>query len=132
VVVETEDNMWYLTILAFAVAAIGAWFFFKKASPDQTLDVNKDGKIDLNDVKAVVDVNKDGKVDAADVKAAAIEVVVDAKAAAVEVVAEVKEAVVEAPKPAEKPKKVAKKAAAPKQKTNQAAAPKKATRKAKY
>jgi hypothetical protein len=91
--------MWYLAILAFAVAAVGAWFFFKKASPDGALDVNKDGKLDVTDVKAIADVNKDGKVDAADVKAAVVEVV-----------AEVKEAVVEAPKPAVKPKKTTKKA----------------------
>lgn len=115
--------MWYLTALVLITAVIAVWFFFKKASPDQTLDVNKDGKLDLNDVKAVADVNKDGKVDAA-----------DAKAAAVEVVAEVKEVIAEAPKLAEKSKKVAKKAAAPKQEIKQVAAPapKKTTRKAKY
>jgi hypothetical protein len=109
--------MWYLTILAFAVAAIGAWFFFKKASPDASLDVNKDNRLDVNDIKFVADVNKDGKVDVA-----------DAKAAVVEVVAEVKQAVVEEPKPAQKPKKTAaKKAATPKK----AVTPKKTTTKAK-
>lgn len=73
--------MWYLTVLAVAVAAIGTWFFFKKASPSGSLDVNKDGKVNVDDVKAVADVNKDGKVTEADATAAVAEV----KAAAVEV-----------------------------------------------
>ena len=46
--------MWYLTLLAFGVAAVGAWFFFKKASPDGALDVNKDGKVTDADAKAAV------------------------------------------------------------------------------
>lgn len=42
--------MWYLALLAFGVAVLGAWFFFKKASPD----VNKDGKISDADAKAAI------------------------------------------------------------------------------
>ena len=49
-----EDNMWYLTLLAFGVAVLGAWFFFKKASPDGALDVNKDGKVTDADAKAAI------------------------------------------------------------------------------
>jgi len=102
--------MWYLTTLAVLTAAISAWFFFKKASPDGSLDANKDNRLDVNDIKFVADVNKDGKVNVA-----------DAKAAVVEVVAEVKQAVVEAPKRTEKPKKTtAKKAVAPKKTTTKA------------
>jgi hypothetical protein len=84
-----EDKMWYLGLLAFGVAAIVVWFFFKKA-----LDVNGDGKVDVADAKIVADINKDGKVDIDDVKAvkaAALEVVTEAK----EVAAKVEETVVE-------------------------------------
>ena len=87
--------MWYLGLLAFGVAAIVVWFFFKKAldvnndgkvdvaDAKIVADINKDGKVDIDDVKTAADVNKDGKVNAGDAKAA--------KAAAIEVVAEVKE-----------------------------------------
>lgn len=77
--------MWYLTVLAVAIAAIGTWFFFKKASPDGNFDVNKDGKVNVNDVKAVADINKDGKITEADAKVAVAEVVAEVKTAAVEV-----------------------------------------------
>jgi flagella basal body P-ring formation protein FlgA len=65
-------------LLAIAVVVvIGALVYFNRSS--KTLDINNDGKIDADDVKAAVqnvvegvkataDVNKDGKVDAADVK----------------------------------------------------------------
>ena len=46
--------MWCLTLLAFGVAVLGAWFFFKRASPDGTLDVNKDGKVTDADAKAAI------------------------------------------------------------------------------
>ena len=59
---------------------IAAILFFNRSS--KSLDINQDGKVDLNDAKAAVqntvagvktaaDVNKDGKVDAGDVKAVA-------------------------------------------------------------
>ena len=62
------------------VVLIAAILFFNRSS--KSLDINQDGKVDLNDAKAAVentvagvkataDVNKDGKVDAADVKAVA-------------------------------------------------------------
>jgi acetyl-CoA carboxylase alpha subunit len=65
-------------LLAIAVAAVvAALVYFNRSA--KSLDVNNDGKIDADDVKAAVqnvvegvkataDVNKDGKVDAADVK----------------------------------------------------------------
>lgn len=95
-----------LTVLAIVVAAVGAWFFFKKASPTKDLDVNKDGSVNFVDIKAVADVNKDGKVDGG-----------DAKAAVAEVADAVKEAVTEKPakpvkarKASAKPRKTAPKA----------------------
>ena len=117
--------MWYLAALAVMTAVIAAWFFFKKASPDGSLDVNKDGKVNADDAKAVADVNKDGKVTDADAKAAVTAVVEQVKAIAAEI-----EKPEPAPAPAAKPKK---KAAAPKVAAPKApAAPaKKATKKAK-
>jgi preprotein translocase subunit SecF len=66
-------------IIAIVVIAIGAIWYFNR---DKGLDVNADGKVNVDDVKAavenavvavkeVVDVNKDGTVDAKDVKAVA-------------------------------------------------------------
>jgi len=70
-----------------AIIVYGAYVVYRDAK-GTGLDVNNDGKVDLNDVKAAVeitataakadvakvtaaaDVNKDGKVDAADAKAA--------------------------------------------------------------
>jgi hypothetical protein len=134
--------MWYLTLLAFGVAAVGAWFFFKKASPDGALDVNKDDKVNVDDAKAVVDVNKDGKVTDADAKAAVTAVVEQVKVIAAEAaklepapVAPPAPVVVEAPPPAPKAKR---KAAAPKVASPKVISPKslvapakKATKKAK-
>jgi hypothetical protein len=117
--------MWYLTLLAFGVAALGAWFFFKKASPTGSLDVNKDGKVNADDAKAVADVNKDGKVTDADAKAAVTAVVEQVKVIAAEAAKpEPAPVVVEAP-PAPKAKR---KAAAPKAPASPA---KKTTKKAK-
>jgi cytoskeletal protein RodZ len=127
--------MWYLTILAFGVAALGAWFFFKKASPTGSLDVNKDGKVNADDAKAVADVNKDGKITDADAKAAVTAVVEQVKVIAAEAakpepvpVAPPAPVVVEAPPPAPKTPKAKKKAAAPK---SPAAPSKKATKRVK-
>jgi hypothetical protein len=58
--------MWYLTLLAFGVAAVGAWFFFKKATPDVTLDVNKDKVTDADARAAVTAVVEQVKVIAAE------------------------------------------------------------------
>jgi hypothetical protein len=63
--------MWYLTILAFGVAAVGAWFFFKKATPDVVLDVNKDKVTDADARAAVTAVVEQVKVIAAETEAAA-------------------------------------------------------------
>jgi polyhydroxyalkanoate synthesis regulator phasin len=118
--------MWYLTILTVITAAIAAWFFFKKASPDGALDVNKDGKVNADDAKAVADVNKDGKVNADDAKAAVTAVVEQVKVIAAEAAKpEPAPDVVEIAPPAPKAKK---KATAPKA---PAAPAKKTTRKAK-
>ncbi len=65
-----------IVLLAIAVVAIGAFIYYNRTS--KSLDVNKDGKVDVADAKAAVqnvvegvkadaDVNKDGKVDSADV-----------------------------------------------------------------
>lgn len=78
---------------------------YKVESP---LDVNKDGKVNLVDVKAAVtniaDVNKDGKVDAQDAKEVATKVTNTAKKAATKA----KTAVAKAKKPAVKKAKPAK------------------------
>jgi hypothetical protein len=135
--------MWYLTLLAFGVAALGAWFFFKKASPDGALDVNKDGRVTADDVKAVADVNKDGKVTDADAKAAVTAVVEQVKVIAAEAakpepapVAPPAPVVVEPPRASPAPK--AKKKATPKVASPKVISPKslvapakKATKKAK-
>ena len=97
-----------LLILA-GLAAI--WYFNR----NQGFDANKDGKVDLNDVKPVVentveavkeaaDVNKDGKVDVADAKEATAKVV---KKAAPKAAAKPKAA--PKPKAPAKPKTTAKK-----------------------
>lgn len=54
-------------ILIAAIVVI-AFLIFRNTTPKalDILDVNKDGKVDANDVKAAADVNKDGKVDAKD------------------------------------------------------------------
>jgi len=49
-----------IIILVAVVVAIAALLIFKNSSTKalETLDVNKDGKVDLNDVTAAVDLNK--------------------------------------------------------------------------
>lgn len=120
--------MWYLAILAVITAAIAAWFFFKKASPTGSLDVNKDGKVNTDDAKAVADVNKDGKVTDADAKAAVIAVVEQAKVIAAEIEKSVPAPVAVEPPKAPPAPKAKKKAAAPKA---SAAPAKKATKRVK-
>lgn len=112
-----------LLIGIIVVAVIAILWAIRK---DMSIDVNKDGKVDAEDAKAlanevrdwaneataemkqVADVNKDGKVDAADAKAAVEKVVAKAtkksapKKAAVKKAPAKKEA---APKKASAPKK---------------------------
>jgi Ca2+-binding EF-hand superfamily protein len=96
-------------LLAIAVAVvIGALIYFNRSS--KGLDVNNDGKVDLEDVKAAVDnavvgvtaavdVNKDGKVDAADVKEVAKKATTGAKKAATKAKTAVKKATTRGRKP---------------------------------
>jgi Ca2+-binding EF-hand superfamily protein len=96
-------------LLAIAVAVvIGALIYFNRSS--KGLDVNNDGKVDLEDVKAAVDnavvgvtaavdVNKDGKVDAADVKEVAKKATTGAKKAATKAKTAVKKATTRGQKP---------------------------------
>ena len=60
-----------LAVIIIAILVI-AFLIFRNTTPKalEFLDVNKDGKVDSNDVKAAADVNKDGKVDSKDVKVA--------------------------------------------------------------
>lgn len=53
-------------IIAVVLIAAVAYILFRG------LDANNDGKVTVEEVKAVADVNNDGKVDAKDVKAAAV------------------------------------------------------------
>jgi len=59
-------------IIAIAAVVVIAYLIYRNTTPKalEFLDTNKDGKIDVEDVKAVADVNRDGKVDVSDVKAA--------------------------------------------------------------
>lgn len=88
-----------LFLILVAVALVGIWWFVRNNKKDfndatgapykvetpSVLDVNKDGKVNLDDAKAVVtkvaDVNKDGKVDKADAKEAVQKVEATAKKA---------------------------------------------------
>jgi FtsZ-interacting cell division protein ZipA len=86
-----------LLIAIVAVVVAGIWYVNRNPSK---LDINKDGKIDANDIKGLVeivaakaDVNKDGKVDAADVKAAVKKTAAKAQTAAKKTVTKAKEAV---------------------------------------
>lgn len=95
-----EDSMMLLAFIGVCVAVGAAWYFFNNSSAKKTLDVNKDGQVNLDDAKAAVaEVKEDVKKVEAAVTAAAAEVKQDVK------------------KVAEKVKKAApKKAAAPKAK----------------
>jgi hypothetical protein len=97
-------------LLAIAVAAvIAALVYFNRSA--RSLDVNNDGRVDADDVKAAVqnavegvkataDVNKDGKVDAADVKVVATK----AKAGAKKAVSKAKDTAKKASTRGRKPK----------------------------
>ena len=96
-------------LLAIAVAVVvAALIYFNRSS--RGLDVNNDGKVDADDVKAAVqnavegvkgtaDVNKDGKVDAADVKVVAEKAKTEVKKAAVKAKTAVKKATTRGRKP---------------------------------
>lgn len=79
-----------IALALIALVAIGAIIYVNREA--RSLDINNDGKVDLEDAKAAVtntlsaakdvaDVNKDGKVDAADAKQAAAKVKDTAKKA---------------------------------------------------
>lgn len=106
-----EDSMMLLAFIGVCVAVGAAWYFFNNSSAKKTLDVNKDGQVNLDDAKAAVaEVKAEVKEAAAEVKADVKKVEQAVTAAAAEVKEDVK-------KVAEKVKKAApKKAAAPKAK----------------
>ena len=91
-----------IVLALIALVAVGAIIYANREV--RSLDVNKDGKVDLNDAKAAItntlatvketaDVNKDGRVDAADVKAAVKKTVVKTQNAAKKTATKAKEAV---------------------------------------
>ena len=86
------------------IAGTAIWFSTRGTG----LDVNQDGKVDVEDakaaankivegVKSVADVNKDGKVDAADVKTAATKTKAKAKATVKKAATKTKAAAKKAP-----------------------------------
>lgn len=124
-----------LVVLLIIVVGIIGWWMWKEGKHEETghplesitkkMDVNQDGKIDVQDVKSAMvevkeavvttaDLNKDGKVDSDDVKVVVEEtkkVARKAKAKTTEAVAKVKSAAKKssekksAPKPTKKSKK---------------------------
>jgi hypothetical protein len=96
-------------VLGLAVLVIvGVMIYFNREA--KSLDLNKDGKVDLADAKTAIDnavsgtkkaadLNKDGKVDAADVKVAASKAKTGAKKAAVKAKTAVKKATTRGRKP---------------------------------
>jgi len=91
-----------IVLALIALVAVGAIIYANREV--RSLDVNKDGKVDLDDAKAAItntlatvketaDVNKDGRVDVADVKAAVKKTVVKTQNAAKKTVSKAKEAV---------------------------------------
>jgi hypothetical protein len=82
-----------------AVVVVGLFVYYNRQN--KSLDVNNDGKVDLDDVKAAtenvvqgvkstVDVNQDGKVDVADAKEAVKKTAAKAKSTAKKVGSAVK------------------------------------------
>jgi hypothetical protein len=59
-------------ILVLVILAIGLVLYYN--SRPTGFDINKDGKVDKQDLVAGFDINKDGKVDKQDVAAAAVKV----------------------------------------------------------
>jgi hypothetical protein len=91
-----------IVLALIAVVAVGAIIYANREA--RSLDVNRDGKIDLEDAKAAVtntlatvketaDVNQDGRIDAADVKAAVKKTATKAQTVAKKTTAKAKEAV---------------------------------------
>jgi hypothetical protein len=91
-----------IVLALIAVVAVGAIIYANREA--RSLDINKDGKVDLDDAKAAItntlatvketaDVNQDGRVDAADVKAAVKKTAVKTQNVAKKTVSKAKEAV---------------------------------------
>jgi hypothetical protein len=91
-----------IVLALIAVVAVGAIIYANREA--RSLDINRDGKIDLADaalaakntvevVKAAADVNQDGRVDVADVKAAVKKTAAKTQNAAKKTVTKAKEAV---------------------------------------
>lgn len=90
-----------IVLALIAVVAVGAIIYANREA--RSLDVNKDGRVDLEDAKTAVantlavvetaaDVNKDGRVDVADVKAAVKKTAAKAQTAAQKTVNKAKDA----------------------------------------
>jgi Ca2+-binding EF-hand superfamily protein len=86
-----------MEFLIIAVIVAGIAYLFWTNNKSNPFDVNKDGKVDVKDVVAVVptltqklDVNKDGKIDTKDVKAVASKAKTTVKATAAKTKAVVK------------------------------------------
>jgi hypothetical protein len=77
--------LWIVIIsamFAFAVYYMYYVWFTKAPYESNPLDVNKDGKVDMQDAKAVVDINKDGAVNMKDLEAAVDKAVEEIKSLA--------------------------------------------------
>lgn len=90
-----------IVLALIALVVVGVIIYANREA--RSLDVNKDGKVDLEDAKTAVantltvvataaDVNKDGKVDVADVKAAVKKTAAKTQTAANKTVAKAKDA----------------------------------------
>lgn len=64
--------MMYIALLLMFVSGFLIGAVVKNAKPD-LFDLNKDGKVDLDDAKIVLDVNHDGKIDQKDLDIAKTE-----------------------------------------------------------
>jgi predicted Holliday junction resolvase-like endonuclease len=91
-----------IVLALIALVAVGAIIYANREV--RSLDVNRDGKVDLDDAKAAItntlatvketaDVNKDGRIDVADVKAAVKKTAAKAQTAAKKTATKAKEAV---------------------------------------
>jgi len=112
VVNNLQGDLTMEILLAIAAAVVvGALIYFNRNS--KGLDVNNDGKVDADDVKAAVqnavsgvqttaDVNKDGKVDASDVSVVVEKAKTEVKKAATKAKTAAKKATTRGRKPAAK------------------------------